>query len=296
MDKKQNSRLRFVGLSMVAPLVLGLAIFAAYPLVYLVGLAFTQSDLGNRFQKFVGFSNFTWAFEGTIFGTSLFNSIWFAVVASAVQLLLGLFVAYLLHSYVRRGRILRTLILLPLMTPPVMVGIAWKLMLNPAGGWLNGMLLRLGAIDQPISFFGDRFLAFPAIMLADTWQWTPFIVILCFAALQTVPEDVYEAAALDGAYPRRVFWCITLPMIAPALVTVFLLRLVMAFKTFDLVYALTAGGPGNATTLATFEIWRTAMREFDVGLAAAQTLMFAIVVSVVTLPVVALFNRLEART
>src|SRR5690606_35968223 len=129
------------------------AIFAAYPLVYLIGLAFSRSDLGNRFQSFVGLDNFTWAFEGTIFGTSLFNSVWFALAVSAIQLVLGLFIAYLLHSYVREGRLLRTLILLPLMTPPIMVGIAWKLMLNPAGGWLNGMLLRLGAIDQPISFF-----------------------------------------------------------------------------------------------------------------------------------------------
>lgn len=296
MDKSRNSRLRAASIAMVVPMVIGLAIFAAYPLVYLVGLAFSRSDLGNRFQSFVGLDNFTWAFEGTIFGTSLFNSVWFALAVSAIQLVFGLFIAYLLHSYVRQGRLLRTLILLPLMTPPIMVGIAWKLMLNPAGGWLNGMLLRLGAIDQPISFFGDRHLAFPAIMLADTWQWMPLIVILCFAALQSVPEDVYEAAAVDGAYPRRTFWRVTLPIIAPALVAVFLLRLVMAFKTFDLVYALTQGGPGNATTIATFEIWRTAMREFDVGLAAAQTLLFAIVVSVVTLPVVMLFNHLEKRT
>ena len=295
MDEKHNSRLRLVGTVMIAPLVIGLAIFAAYPFVYLLGLAFTRSDLGNRFQKFVGFDNFTWALKGTIFGTSLFNSVWFAIAVSAIQLLLGLFIAHLLHRYVRKGRLLRTLILLPLMTPPVMVGIAWKLMLNPAGGWLNGVLLRTGLIDRPISFFGDRFLAFPAIMLADTWQWTPLIIILCFAALQTVPDDVYEAAAIDGAYPRRTFWRITLPIIGPALAAVFLLRLVMAFKTFDLVYALTAGGPGNATTIATFEIWKTAMREFDVGLAAAQTLLFAIVVTVVTLPVVALFNRLESR-
>ncbi|MDX8454260.1 sugar ABC transporter permease [Mesorhizobium sp. VK9D] len=280
---------------MVAPMVSGLAVFAGYPLVYLIALAFTRSDLGDRFQKFVGLGNFIWALKGTVFATSLFNAIWFALAVSAVQLCLGLFIAHLLNSYVRGGRWLRALILLPMMTPPVMVGIAWKLMLNPAGGWINGVLLRSGLTSEPISVFGDRYLAFPGIMVADTWQWTPLVALLCFAALTTVPEDVYEAAALDGAYPRRMFWTVTLPMIAPALVAIYLLRLVMAFKTFDLVYALTQGGPGNATTIATFEIWKTAMREFDVGLAAAQTILFALTVSIVTLPVVALFNYLESR-
>lgn len=280
---------------MTIPMVIGLAVFAGYPLVYLIALGFSRSDLGNSFQKFVGLSNFQWAISGTIFPTSLGNAVWFALIVSAIQLCLGLFIAHLLNTYVREGRWLRTLVLLPMMTPPVMVGVAWKLILNPAGGWLNGILLRSGMISQPISVLGDRDLAFPAIMLADTWQWTPLVAILCFAALKAVPDDVYEAAALDGAYPRRMFWQITVPMIAPSLVAIFLLRLVMAFKTFDLVYALTAGGPGNATTIATYEIWKTALREFDVGLASAQTLLFAITVSVVTLPVVAYFNYLEAR-
>lgn len=280
---------------MVAPLVAGLAVFAAYPLVYLLGLAFTRSDLGSQFQGFVGWENFTWVLNETIFPKSLRNAVVFAVFASAIQLCLGLFIAHLLSSYVREGRILRTLILLPLMTPPVMVGIAWKLILSPAGGWLNTVLIGIGLVDAPVSFFGSRNLAFPAIMLADTWQWTPLIVILCLASLVSIPDDVYEAAAIDGAHRRCTFWKITLPMIAPSLAAIFLLRLIMAFKTFDLVFALTAGGPGNATTIATFEIWKTAMREFDVGLAASQTLMFALAVSIATLPVVMLFNYLEGR-
>ena len=295
MQSQRNNRRMGAGMLMAVPMIAGLLVFAGYPVVYLVLLAFTRSDLGDRFQRFVGFDNFSWAFTGTIFGTSLFNAVWFAFAVSAIQVALGLFIAHLLNNYAREGRFLRTLMLLPLMTPPVMVGIAWKLMLNPAGGWMNGVLLRSGLVDQPISVFGNKNLAFPAIMLTDTWQWTPLIVILCFASLRSIPEEVYEAAAVDGAYHRRTFWLITLPMIGPSLVAVYLLRLVMAFKTFDLVYALTSGGPGNATTIATFEIWKTALREFDVGLASAQTILFAITVSIATLPVVFLFNRLESR-
>jgi len=293
-DRGANQRKR-AEWSMTLPLMAGLAIFAGYPLVYLVLLAFSRSDLGQQFQGFVGLENFDWALSGTNFSGSVGHAILFALIVSLVQLALGLYLAVILSKIVRGGRWLRTIVLLPLMTPPVMVGIAWKLILNPSGGWLNGILLRTGLIDDPISFFGNHDLAFPAIMLADTWQWTPLIVNLCFAILQGVPHDVEEAAALDGAYPKRIFWTVTLPMIAPALLSVYLLRVIMALKTFDLVYTLTFGGPGNATNIATFEIWKTALREFDVGLAAAQTLMFAITVSVVTLPIVLLHNHLEKR-
>lgn len=293
-DRGANQRKR-AEWSMTLPLMAGLAIFAGYPLVYLVLLAFSRSDLGQQFQGFVGLENFDWALSGTNFSGSVGHAILFALIVSLVQLALGLYLAVILSKIVRGGRWLRTIVLLPLMTPPVMVGIAWKLILNPSGGWLNGILLRTGLIDAPISFFGNHDLAFPAIMLADTWQWTPLILILCFAILQGVPHDVEEAAALDGAYPKRIFWTVTLPMIAPALLSVYLLRVIMALKTFDLVYTLTFGGPGNATNIATFEIWKTALREFDVGLAAAQTLMFAITVSVITLPIVLLHNHLEKR-
>ena len=292
---KAPNRKSGAGLAMTLPLVAGLAVFAGYPLVYLIALSVTRSDLGKQFQSFTGLDNFDWALTGTNFPMALTNAILFALVVSVVQLALGLYLARLLTQMVRGGRWLRTIILLPLMTPPVMVGIAWKLILNPAGGWLNGVLLRSGLIDTPVSFFGNADLAFPAIMVADTWQWTPLMVILCFAILQSVPHDVEEAAAMDGAYPKRIFWTVTLPMIAPALLSVYLLRVIMALKTFDLVYTLTFGGPGNATTIATFEIWKAALREFDVGLASAQTLMFAVTVSLVTLPIVLLHNYMERR-
>lgn len=278
---------------MLTPLVVGLTVFAIYPLVYLIALALTRSDLSRPFQRWEGLGNFTWTFEGTDFPAALWHTITFSIGVSAIQTVLGLAIAYLMFRWLNTGRILRTLILLPLMTPPVMVGIAWKLMLNPAGGWFNGVMLRSGLISEPISFLGSNSLAFPSVMVADTWQWTPFIVILCFAALQSMPKDVYEAAEIDGAYEGTIFWRIVLPLLAPSLAAVFLLRLIMAFKTFDLIYILTFGGPGNATNIASFEIWKTALREFDIGLAAAQTLVLAITVTLVTLPVVFLYNRLE---
>ncbi|MEQ8282784.1 MAG: sugar ABC transporter permease [Roseitalea porphyridii] len=281
------------GLVMVLPLVVGLVVFAVYPFAYLIVLSFSESSLGRPMTDWVGLGNFAYALEGR-FGDTLWRTVFFAVPLSLVQIALGVLIAVLFNSAVRSGALVRALILLPLMTPPVMVGVAWKLILNPTGGLINGVLLNWGLTDQPISFLGSSPFALMSIGLADTWQWTPFVAILAFAALQAIPEDVYEAARLDGAGPADIFFKVTLPLIAPALVTIFLLRLIMAFKLFDLVYVLTSGGPGFDTNFSTYMIWETLFRDFDVGAAAAQTLLFAITVGIVTLPVTWLHKRAEA--
>lgn len=282
------------GWLMLVPVMAGLGAFFVYPLVYLIGLSVSRSTLANTFQRYEGWGNFDWMLTGTDFTSSVFTTVFFAVSVSVLQLILGLLIAYLLFSSVRNGKIMRAIILLPLMTPPVMVGIAWKLLLSPTG-WINSLLLRAELIAQPISILGDERFAFPSIMLADTWQWTPFVVILVYAKLQSLPVDVFEAAAIDGANSRTTFFKLMLPMLAPALLSILLIRMIMAFKTFDLVFVLTQGGPGGITDMSTYVIWRTALQEFDLGLAAAQTLYFAIVISIVTLPIVILNNKAEAR-
>ena len=181
------------------------------------------------------------------------------------------------------------------MTPPVMAAVVWRLLLAPVGGFVNAALLNLGFINEPVSFLGESPWAFLSIMVADTWQWTPFVVLLAYAALQTVPGEVHEAAQVDGASRWQAFRAITLPMILPALVAIEVLRLVVAFKLFDLVYVLTAGGPGFDTTTATFGIWRTALEEFDTGYGAAQTVAFGLLVSLVILPFTKLRDRVGER-
>jgi multiple sugar transport system permease protein len=184
-------------------------------------------------------------------------------------------------------------VLLPLMTPPVMVGVAWKLILAPGGGILNGWLLKTGLVDQPISFLGSPEFAWLSIAVADLWQWVPFVVILCFAALMTISHDMIEAAKIDGAAPWQRLVYIVLPTIAAPLSSIFLLKLIIAFKLFDLVYVLTFGGPGFDTTTAGFAIWRVGLQEFDVARAAAETLVYALVLGLVTVPVLKLHAAFE---
>ncbi|MEI3852814.1 MULTISPECIES: carbohydrate ABC transporter permease [unclassified Ensifer] len=279
----------------IAPVVFALAVTTLYPTVFLLGLAFSKSTLGKPFRGFVGVKHFATALQDPIFLSAIGRSVAYALSTSLLQLALGFLIALLFTSLLKGGRFLMSLVLLPLMTPPVMVGIAWKLIFAPAGGLLNGTLINYGVISQPISFLGHPLLAWLAIAVADLWQWTPFIVILCFAALSTIPEGVREAALVDGANGWQRFWHITLPLVAAPLSSIYLLKLILSFKLFDLVYILTFGGPGFATTSAGFSIYRRAIEQFDVGRAAAETIVYALVIGLATLPVVRLHQRFERR-
>jgi multiple sugar transport system permease protein len=277
----------------IAPVVAGLIVMVVYPTLFLVGLATTKSTLGKPFRSFVGLDQIAGALTDPLFLAATARSVGFALASSSIELVLGFLIALLFASLLRAGRYLTSFILLALMTPPVMVGVAWKLILAPAGGLLNGVLFKLGLTDAPISFLGKASLAWVSILVADVWQWTPFVVILAFAALMTVPPEVGEAAQVDGASPWQRLTLIILPLVAAPLAAIFLLKVIIAFKLFDLVYVLTFGGPGFATTTAGFGIWRLALEQFDVGRAAAQTLIYAVVVGLVTLPVVKLQQRFE---
>jgi len=277
----------------VAPIVLALLVTTVYPTLFILGLAATKSTLGRPFGDFLAAQQIIAALQDSVFLSALLKSVTYALLISVVQLALGLAIALLLSSLRRTGRVLLSLVLLPLMTAPVMVGVAWKLILAPAGGLLNGILQRWQWIAEPVSFLGSPSLAWWSIAVADIWQWTPFVVILSWAALATLPDGVRDAARVDGARPWQCFRWITLPLIAAPLASIFLLKLILSFKLFDLVFVLTFGGPGFETTTASFSIWRATLEEFDVGKAAAQTLVYAIVVALVTLPVVRLQRRLE---
>ncbi|MFJ6738201.1 carbohydrate ABC transporter permease [Streptomyces sp. NPDC091279] len=278
---------------LAAPAVAFLAVFAAYPLVYLIGLALTDSTLAQPLQKWTGFANFRTELESQSFTGSLWRSVAFAVLAATAQLLLGTGLALLLRARGRRPGLLGTVLLLPLVTPPVMVGVAWKLLLAPVGGALNGVLHGVGL--PGVNPLGGGLSAFLTLVVIDTWQWTPFVMLLVYAALLGVPDELTEAAAIDGAGAWRTLRSVTLPAIEPTLLSVLLLKLVIGFKVFDLVYVVTSGGPGFSTTTSTYDIQRTALQEFDVGAAAAGTVVFSLVIGAVT-SLVALRRRHHEET
>jgi multiple sugar transport system permease protein len=277
------------------PLIVGLGVFAIYPFIYLLGLAFTESNLIEPFQKWVGTENFQDALGDPRFVGSLGRSVLLAFLSTATAMVLGVAVALLLDKAVKARDLIRTLILLPLLTPPVTAAIMWQLLLMPQGGWLNGFLMDLSLISEPVSFLGTPTTAFLSVLLVDVWQWSPFVALMSFAALQTLPSEVYEAAKLEVRSSWTVFRWITLPMLFPALIGIAVLKLVIGFKLFDLVFVLTAGGPGQATTISSFYIYRIGIQQFDIGLAAAMTLLFAIVVGLATVPFTVAHDKAEDR-
>jgi multiple sugar transport system permease protein len=273
--------------------VLALVVLGGYPLVFIVLAALTESSLGRPFQEFVGTATIERVIADSDVVASLVRGVVYAVLVAVVSVVLGVATAVALWRSVRAGAIARTLLLLPMITPPVVVGILWKLVFNPSGGLVDTVFGAVFPGGATVSVLSHPVFAFLGVALADVWEWTPLIVLLVFAALIGQDTEIGEAAALDGAHGFRLFRSITLPAIAGTVGAAFLIRLVLAFKVFDLVYILTSGGPGQSTTMPAYLIWQAALQQFDVGRAAVITLLLAVVVTLVTLPVVAITRRLH---
>ncbi len=264
-----------------APPLLAVAVLLVYPTLFVLGAAVTRSTLARPLQAWTGTANLVAAAESEAFTGSLVRSLVFALAAALATTALGTAVAVALRARGAGLGVLGTLLLLPLVTPPVMVGVAWRLLLAPSGGALTGTAGDLlGGTPNPL---GDPATALATLVAIHVWQWTPLVVLLVFAALLAVPEELHEAAGLDGAGRWRTFTAVTWPTVLPTVLSVLLLELVLGFKVFDLVAVVTSGGPGLATVVASYEIFRTGLRgDYDVGVAAAQTLVLGLLVGVVT--------------
>ena len=284
---------RLARASLVAPIVVSLLVLGLYPLVFTVAASLSRSTLGRPFQSWVGLDNFAQVLGHPDLVQTLPRTVTYALGVSALSTLLGLLMALALYHAARKGAWARALILLPLMVPPVIAGNLWKLIYNPGGGLLTTLLNRLGVDAAGLAPLASISWALPAIALADVWQWSPLVALLVLAALLAQDDAVIDAAQLDGASGWQLFRHITLPAIAGTLATAFFIRLVLAFKVFDLIFITTSGGPGQATTTASYAIYQAALRSFDIGRAAAITLLLAGVVTLITLPLGKLARRLN---
>lgn len=277
----------------VVPTVLVLLVLGVYPLVFSVLAALNNSSLGKPLGGWVGWKNVSRVLGDDDVLGALVRTAVYAIVVTIVSVVIGFIIAVALDRAVRMGSVIRTILLLPLLTPAVTVAILWKVIFSPSGGLLSTALTDLGLPGAELSPLSSSTLALWAIALADVWQWTPLVVILLFAALQTIDPDTLEAARLDGARGWRMVRSIVFPSIAGAIAAVALIRLVLAFKVFDLVAVLTAGGPGQSTTTASYLIYQRALQQFDVGEAAVITLLLAVIVTIVTLPFVFAAKRYQ---
>jgi multiple sugar transport system permease protein len=277
---------RRVPLWLALPAVAGLLLFLVYPTGYLIALAITHSSLAHPLRSFSGAANFSSALSSAAFVPSLWRSTVFAVLATVATTTLGLTLAVLLRARGTQFGVVGALLLLPLVTAPVLIGVAWKLLLAPVGGGFAQVFSAIGL--GGFNPLGSGVSALLVILLIHVWQWTPFAALISFAALGVVRPELLESARIDGAGTWRTFTTVVWPAIAPTQWAVAVLELVIGYKVFDLIVVITAGGPGFATTLSPYAIYQTGLRgSFDMGTAAAQTLIFAAVVGAVATVVTA---------
>lgn len=276
----------------VAPAVLAILVLGLYPLLFTVAAALSESQLGAPFQAWVGAENLREVLGDPDQQAAIVRGALFAIATAAASTLLGTVLALALHR-IGVGGVLRTLMLAPLILAPVVVAVLFKLILTPSGGLLDTLTRGLGRSGAPLSLLTDPATAIVAVAVADIWEWTPLVTLLVLASLLGQDRGVLEAAALDGAHGWRLLRQIVLPAIGASIAAAFLIRLVIAFKVFDLVVVMTAGGPGTSTSTPSYLAYQAALQQFDLGRAAAITLLLAVVVTAVTLPVAALTRRLH---
>ena len=261
----------------LAPLLIALLLVAAWPLLRTVAFSFTDANLSDLTTwKFVGFANYVYLFQDPLWWRAVGNTLLFTVVSVGLETLLGLIIALTINTQMPGRGLVRAAILIPWAIPTVVSAKMWAWMLHDLYGVVNVLFMNIGVIDRPWAWLADPNLSMAAVVMVDVWKATPFMALLTLAALQTLSEDIYEAARVDGIGPIRAFFHITLPLIRPALLVAIIFRGLDALRIFDVIYVLT----GNNENTATMSVYaRQQLVDFqDVGFGStAATCLFAIV-------------------
>lgn len=275
---------------LVGPAMLILAFFFAGPAIYNIALAFQDLslfDLGGE-GRWVGFDNFAEVLSNPATGHALFNTtVWLTIVTVAIRLVLGLGLALLLNATVfsrwRLGWLVRSLVLIPWVTPPVVAVAAWKWLLDARYGVVNQLLMQLGIIEQGIPFLARTSTVWGAVETMLIWRELPFVVITLLAALQSIPTDLREAARIDGANEWQIQTRIVLPLLKPVLAVVAMLTTIWTFNNFVYVWLATRGGPGDYTQVLATQMYSTSFIDYRMGAGAAIGVVMSLIMFVFAL-------------
>jgi multiple sugar transport system permease protein len=280
----RTDRTKFV---FIGPAVIWIVAFTIFPLFYALYTSLYSFRFGQRFG-FIGVGNFTRLFTDENLLSSLRVTLTFVVSTVTVEMVLGVALALLLSREIRGSNVMRGIATLPLFATPVAVGYLAITLYYEQDGPINSLIEAFGGKDIP--WLSDPFWALVAVVLVDIWQWTPFVFLITLAGLQGLPSELYDAARVDGAGAFQNFRYLTLPLLAPLLWLILLLRMVEAFRVFDIPVSLTLGGPGRATEVYSLYTYRTALRFFDHGYAASQGILLLVIVMLI---VTVIFSRVR---
>ncbi|WP_292892779.1 carbohydrate ABC transporter permease [Microbacterium sp.] len=266
-----------VALFFIAPAALGFLAFYLIPSLRGIWFSFTDQNLIGA-GEFVGVDNYTRMFGDPLFWNALGVTVEYVVINIGVQTVLAVAIAVLMHR-LTRSAVVRGIILLPYLVANVVVALVWFWMMDYSTGIINVFLDAIGG--DRMAFFGNETLAIPTIALINVWRYVGYTALLVFAGLQTIPTQLYEAAALDGASEVRMFRSITLPLLRPVLALVLVITVVGSFQIFDTVAVTTQGGPINSTRVIYYYIYQQAFEKFDLGYASAMSVFLLVVLALV---------------
>lgn len=278
----------------IAPSIIFFLVLTVYPLIYSLRSSFFRVSLLRLSlgQVFVGLENYIKIFRDFVFWNSFRITAIFGVGTVILQFILGFGIALLLNSIAKWKDFVRTIILLPLLITPIVIGLAWKWLLNPEVGIIN-YLIRLITGSFAGSLLGDPTMALILVIMVDVWFLTPFVAIVILAGLQSLSPELYEAAKIDGSTWFQSFKYITVPLLKPVLLVVLLLRSVDTLKSFDIIFALTKGGPGRATEILQMLVYRTSFRDFEIGYGAALSYIIILLSVIIAIFFVRKMSRVE---
>ncbi|WP_333712734.1 carbohydrate ABC transporter permease [Yoonia sp.] len=290
----RNTANRLTPYLFIAPAALVMILALFYPIGYMIWGSFRDWDPSQNLSEteFVGLANYARLLADPAFHASFWVTLIFAFTVVSAEMVIGVGLALLLDRKIRGMSVLRTLFILPMMIAPVVVGLVWRYMFHATYGTFNRFLEAIGL--PPVDWLGQNPLL--SVIIADIWQWTPFIFILSLAALQSLPRSALEAARIDGANAWQQVWFIKLPLMMPVLVVTLLLRLIDAFKVLEVILVMTGGGPGLSTEILALRIARTAREFRELGEAAAMSNYLLMLLMLLTLGMFAFTRWQEARS
>lgn len=243
---------------------------------------------------FIGLGNYARLVRDEVFWLTLWNSVVWVFGSVSFQFLGGFAAALLLHQTFRGRAIVRTVTLIPWVIPGVVVALVWEWLYQPNYGVLNDLLLRLGGLKERVAWLSDPNLAMPAIIATNVWRGVPFFAIMLLAGLQAIPDDLYEAARVDGARVTHRFWYITVPLLRPIIVVATATRIIWTFNYADLIFVMTSGGPANATQITSTYTLLQAYSNLDFGYAATLSVVLLLIMLAFTIVYLRLTRGIES--
>jgi ABC-type sugar transport system permease subunit len=248
-----------------------------YPIIYTFILSFFHAPTGiNQVRTFVGLGNYLEMIKDQTFWETIGRTMYFTIVSVGLEMVLGMAIAQLIHSHPWGWRFLRFSLIIPWAVPTIVNGAMWRWIYSADFGALNGLLMQLGLIKHYIPWLTFPNLAMPLVILADVWHTMPFVALILQAALATLPIELDEAAAVDGANAFQRFWQIRLPLLRPAILVALIARTVDAFRVFDIVYIITSSGPANKTLTITYLTYLNTFPWGNQGIGASLSFLISI--------------------